>query len=116
MAIIHDELCDIDAWQIRDKRGVDERGIRQDGRAAGGHGNERPQVGERIAVNIIRIAPIQLHGAANGYGLIRFGNGHRFRVLRIDDHGICHTIFRPIVDDELYGIDAGDIHGKIRSG
>jgi len=77
-AVVDHELERIAAGSVDVDRGVDQRGIGQRGRAARRLVQQRPFIGQGIAIHIRRAIAIEGRRGADEDGLIRSGIGRRW--------------------------------------
>ena len=115
MAVVHDQLRDVHAGQIRHVAWSATERVRQRGRATGRLRGERPPEGQRVAVGVRRAHAIELHEGSWHDSLIRTGVGHWRRVTGRDDDRVWRAVHVPVVDDELRHIRARRVHGERRA-
>ncbi len=109
--VVDDKTDGVNPGKIRGegrRRGVGARELR---RTAGGHGNERPRVGQRVVIRIARAAPVQRHQGAFGDTLIRAGVRHRRHVDGRDIHRVG-AVCQPVAHRQVDPVATGPVGGK----
>ena len=112
--VIDDELDNIAARLIGGEARVDRSRVAQCGRTACGAAEQRPAVGEAVAVHVGAEAAVELHQRTQRHRTAVARPRHRRRVEGGDHHGVGRAGEVAVVDDQLDLVAAGHIDDQAR--